>query len=444
MFTSPCTRLLVISNECFAQKSSNGRTLMNFLSGWDPDALAQFYLRGTPDHTFCAHYYRVSDHDALASFKRLGKYKKSGLISEEPKPVDGQAPQTAAEPATAPEKKPFKNCRNMYLRHLVWKRFNWWNDHFDAFLDTFAPEAILFQAGDSPFMYLIARKIANKYEIPLIMYNSENYVLKKKIYSGASTKDLFHTLLIKTLRKEYAKLMEVVSHCIYSTEYLEQCYQEKYPHPGRSCALYTSTDMELLSSYESTEPFTVLYCGNLGVGRAPILSKFAKTLKEVDPSAVLKIYGKFTKDADRERMSQNDNVQYGGLIPYEEVKQEMTKASLLIHCENNDRLENLRAAFSTKIADCLACGKPFLVYATREYPFVQYLERNQCAHIASDSEELREVLTRCIEDAAYREQYIEKARAMALEHHNMQRNCEQVRAIVERLASQAQQSKATE
>ena len=38
--------------------------------------------------------------------------------------------------------------------------------------------------------------------------------------------------------------MKKASYCIYSTEALEQDYQIKYPHPGKSKSLYVSSSLK--------------------------------------------------------------------------------------------------------------------------------------------------------------------------------------------------------
>lgn len=418
-------KVLVVSNNCFNKSDSNGRTLMNFFMGYPKENLAQFYLHGEPDFNVCANYYCVSDNDALRAFKSLRVYSKDGLI--ECHDVESEN--------VVHEKKQAKNCRNRVLRDIVWRSYRWWNRCFNKFLQEFRPEVILLQAGDSPFMYNIARKIAKKFSLPLIMYNSENYVLKEKLYASSSKKDIWHNILQKRLKKEYKRIMKNIDFCVYSTEYLEECYQKAYPHEGKSTALYTVTDMKDCSSEQEVAPFNLLYCGNLGVGRVYPLDELAKTLALVDKNATLRVFGKFTDEQSQKLICDNQNVVYGGIIPYEQVSEEIKKSSMVIHVENPDRLQNLLGAFSTKIADCLACGKPFLVYATREYPFVQYLEKNNAAHIAGKVEELKEILVKAIDDIGYRNKFIDNALRLVKERHSAKKTQEEMLTILQKITN---------
>jgi len=424
-------RLLVLSNEPFSEGSSNGRTMMNLLLEYERSKIAQFYIHGTPDRTFCQNYFCVSDRDALNAFLHRPTAKSSHQQNAE----DGspQAKSTEGQAATKmPVRKIRRSCRNLLLRDAVWSSLAWWNKAFDDFLDEFSPEVILLQAGDAPFMFRIARKIAKRFGVPLVMYNSENYVLKQYMYNGAQQQKFWHALLMHRLKTEYRRFMKQVNFCIYSMDQLEEDYQQVYPHIGKSTVLYTVSDLKPRTAAAHTEqPFRVVYCGNLGVGRITPLVEFARILHEVDNEAVFDVYGRFVSKADKDLLCEVPGVDYHGVVAYEVVPDILRQADMVMHCENKERLVNLRVAFSTKIADSLAVGTPFVVYADLEYPFVKYLLRNRCAHIAGDAEELKTVLHKCRSDLTYRYQFVENALLTAAENHSTESNCRKFHAIME-------------
>lgn len=419
------TRLLIIANTAMNESSSNGRTLKNLLSEFEAEELAQFYINGTPDFTCCKHYYHISDNMAVKSAVKpsFRKSIKGNII-----PSDITEGEKSSEMSS---KKITKSCRNKYIRTLIWSAGRWWTSDFEKFLDDFSPQAVLLYAGDAPFMYDIARSIAKKRRIPLYMYNCENYVLKEVLYASAKKRSVWHLLLKTRLKKSYSDFMKKVDYCFYITEYLEKQYQAAYPHHGRSHAIYTAANMDDYSSeYKEPKPFTLLYCGNLGVGRPAALLSLANVLYKVDPTAKLKLFGTFPEKASEEQLTRCPNVEFGGRIPYEQVLEETKNCSMLIHCENPERVKNLQCAFSTKLADYLACGIPTLIYALREYPFVQYFDEHNAAHIASDEEELKKILTECIENKVFKEKYVKNALALANENHSLKKNGEFVRSVI--------------
>ena len=429
------SRILVISNDAFNQSSSNGRTLMNLLKNIPSQNLAQFYIHGNPQKDFCSAYYCNSDNDALRTFLFKPKLKKAEPKAESTTEAKTENRSPDASSGGAARVQIERNCRNLLVRDIVWTSYRWWQSDFDEFLDKFSPEVVLLQAGDSPFMYDLAMKIAKRYRAKIVIFNTEYYVLKKYMYSSVTSFSVWHSLLKSRLCRRYARIMRKVDFCIYNIDALEDAYQQKYPHPNKSCTLYTTSEMEKIPNRDDGS-FNLLYCGNLGVGRCVPLDEIARALREVDENAKLDIYGKFKFDEDRELVCANPNVVYHGYVDYSEIPSIMASSSVLIHCENDSRVVNLKYAMSTKIADSLASGRPFLVYASRQYPFVQYLERNSCAHVASDYGELCEVLSKCIRDVDYRYKYTDNAIKIASENHDLEKNCIKVEKIINRITSE--------
>lgn len=446
------TRVLTISNECFSEKTSNGRTILALFTCFSPDELAQFYIHGEPNRAVCNRYFSVSDQDALRAFlhkaspkapeKRLpneaqkqnslteqnSTQKQIGAVqntTQKEKTID-----TAAQPYTAqPEQhRVHRSCKNLVLRDIVWRSYRWWRKDFSEFLRDFSPEVVLLQAGDSPFMYAIARRIAKRFHASLVMFNTENYVLKRKLYAGAKEKSVWHLLLRHRLRVQYRRFMKKADYCIYNTQWLEDAYQKAYPHPGKSKTFYVATQLQP-EKPEPSDGFHVTYCGNLGVGRTAPLYEFARVLQDTVPEATLDIYGKFQTMREQKAFELLPNVRYFGVVPYEQVPGILAASMLVLHCENPKRAENLRYAFSTKIADSLACGRPFLVYASREYPFVTYLEAYKCAHIASNPEELQKLLTEC-RNRAFCDSTLENAAELVRKKHSVRVNAEEMRRIL--------------
>lgn len=414
-------KVLVVSNECFNWGSSNGRTIMNLLDGIPTEQIAQFYIHGTPDPVFCKQYFCVSDRDALHAL------------------LPGKR-RTAPSASASDRRTVARNCRNLYLRNAVWQSRMWWKKEFNAFLQSVSPDVVILQAGDAPFMYDIARRIANRFRVPLLIYNSEAYVLKETLYDGISTKDIWHRLLQKALKRAFLRGIRYAGCCVYNTEYIADKYRLAYPMEKDSLVLYTASALSPIREKETKDQFTLLYCGNMGVGRVAPLCQVADVLHALDKDAKMLVCGSIPTEQEKEMLCSKPNVEYGGRVPYGEVLRLMGQASMLLHCESSAMLRDLEYAFSTKIADNLASGRPFLVYASAEYPFVQYLNENGCAHIATSEASLKTVLARCIEDEGYRSQYKEAAVALAAQNHNLENNCKKFRAVLARLCNNREEA----
>ena len=165
-------KILIIANNPLSDTNSNGRTLKNFFGAEDRDKLAQMYIHGgVPDFAACNQYFRVSDRDVLGAFLRRTSAGRKVEVNE----VEAISCEVAT--AKGSKKTPFR----MLVRSFLWE-CRVWRKRFYQWVESVNPEAVLLQAGDSPFLYLLARKIAKSRNIPLVIYNSEDYCFQKKNY----------------------------------------------------------------------------------------------------------------------------------------------------------------------------------------------------------------------------------------------------------------------
>ena len=143
-------KVLIFSNECISNATSNGRTLRNFLVGWPKECLAQFFVKsGSPDFSVCENYFYVNDKDALRSL--FGKRNRHIVYEQEGKEVK----QTDEDFRGSNPKK--RNAVTMYLRDLAWQTNRWMGKDFYHWVESYSPNIVLLQAGDNGFMLKLAR-----------------------------------------------------------------------------------------------------------------------------------------------------------------------------------------------------------------------------------------------------------------------------------------------
>ena len=410
-------RLLVIGNCCLSDTTSNGRTLKNFLIGWPKDKLAQFCIHfEKPDFSLCDNYYYVSDRDALNAFCLRGT--KNGTCLPEEKS------QQISETQTSGDKKIERNAMSSYLREIIWSSKKWRGSYFDKWVDNFAPQIILLQAGDCGFMCKLAVEIANRLIIPLVVYNSEAYYFKDFDHMGSQgiTK-IFYPLLKRRFNKDFKRLMAKAHTAIYCCDMLTEDYKKSFDTPGTT--IYTATEVKSCDKPDTQgSQFRTSYLGNLGVGRHEGLVEIANTLQSISPDLKLDVYGKIPSDAVKDAFEACPGINYCGFVTYEQVKEVMQSSDVLVHTENFSDYyrKDLKYAFSTKIADSLACGTCFLLYAPEEIAASQYLINNEAAYVVSEKEALKETLDTLINDPLSRNKYLQKAKELVEKNHFSDKN----------------------
>ena len=406
-------RVLILANNCLSDTNANGRTLANMLSGYPKDCLAQFSLQAeNPDFECCENYFSVSDSEALRAFvkgtkvgRRLKKQELRG------KPEAGTERKRARTPLT------------MLLRNLVWNSDRWKKGGFCAFVRAFVPEVILLQAGDCAFLLRLARKLSKEYHIPLVIYNSEGYYFKNYDYFRARGPAHFcYPLFRLQFCRQFRKTMRAASYAVYNCDALQKAYSAAFSTP--SAVIYTATRLRPGKKRVENPLPRISYYGNLGVGRHEALLTAARTLRELAEDCCIDVYGKAPSEEIEQALKECRQIRFHGFVSYAQVQDGMRESDILLHIESFDDFyrEDSKYAFSTKIADSLACGSCFLLFAPQEFACAQYLRENEAAYVVSDLPTLKQTLDRLLHAPEARERYIANALRLVEKNHSPETN----------------------
>jgi len=414
-------KILVISHNCFSKHGSNGRTLANFFIDWPQKSLAQFYINNEiPDSEVCNNYYRVTDVEVLKSFlKRIkvGKhiaYDKLVNSTEENKNLN-----------TLYKRSRKRTPLNYLIRNFLWDRDKWRSKEFEEWIDKFDPDLILLQLGDYSFMLRIALKLAKYKKIPLIVYNSEDYYFKDQ----KSFSPLYHFYRLD-YKRQVERVINYASHSIYNSRMLQNTYNKKFDH--ESTVIMTSTDIEPSFHKVDNNPMIISYLGNLGVGRHEPLIEIANAVHCFDKNLYLDIYGKIPNEEAEKSLMECNGIRIKGFIPYEEVIKVVQQSDVLIHAENFSEFYrwDLKHAFSTKIADSLASGTCFFMYAPEDMAATKYIKENDIAYVANSKSEMEQILNELISKKQIRKHYITKAQKIVKLNHDINKNSEQFKSLM--------------
>ena len=389
-------RILVISNSCFSSVNSNGRTLEKlFSSCFSSGEVAQFFVTGIPSSDVCWQFYQVSDQQALHSFL---KQQPSGG------PVAPKEPGAVYSASATKRKTPLKHL----LREIAWKHGKWNSPKLQKWIDDFDPTHIFLFLANNTFLLDFARQISARKQVPIIAYTTEDYYFKRYNYISKRFSPLYK-LLSLGLRRAYKRCAPHIRLCILNSPMLQELYAKEFSFP---CAcLFSKSDISFEDRSELPEgEWVVSYLGNLGLNRHKALMEIADTLNTLKPGSKLQVYGSIPENIRDEFLS-NAHIDYRGFVSYEEVVSVIHDSHLLIHAEydSNFNRKDLRAAFSTKIADSVCSGTPFFIYAPSTLTETDFVIREQCGFVATDASELSQKLLEALTEENARKQIVSNA-----------------------------------
>lgn len=423
-------RVLVISNNCFSLSNSNGRTLGSLFKGWPQDKLAQFCaIVKEPDWNLCNNYYCLEDKTLLQAFAHFSKANGRMLVRE-----SGNCKVLVANDETIRANVGKKTISKVVFRELVWAFKRWNSKMFQKWISGFDPEIVVLQFGDSCFMLDIAYHIAMNRNIPLVIYNTEGYYFFPRNWHHLSKWDNWiFPIYNRIYRKKVERLMGIAKHCIYLNDKLKEDYDNVFA--GESTVIYNSSSVERseLPLFTAMVP-RISYLGNLGLDRDSALVDVGKLLQSINPAYKIDVYG-MVNEAMQQRFSKAPGVDYKGLVSYDEVKRVIGESDILFHVETEKgyKERQLQYAFSTKIADSVASGKCFVLYAPEELACSKYIKDSGAGWFASDKRQLVEAISDIINNPEGRIKVLDKAKEMAEANHNFQKNAERFQIILRSL-----------
>lgn len=408
-------KILVVSNNSISQTNSNGRTLGNYFKGWHKENIAQFCISTTePDLNICDNYYCIPDSNAFSAFIHFRKAKR--------KPIE-ECINTAANTKILSNKPSIKTATKALLRNIIWR--NRWNSKdLWEWIDEFNPTVILVMYSDSAFILNIARSIAEKRNLPLVMYNTEGFYffehdfMKETLFLDKISFSLYKAYY----RKEVRKLMKRTSLSMHLNGKLKKDFEKEFG--GWHEVLYSSSSMTAHSYICDTENPVFNYLGNFGYDRPSALVEIAEVLNKINPVYKLHVYGKIPSEEIADKLKKCPSIQLEGFVNYDEVQTIMYGSTILFHAESQDKKyeETLRYGFTTKIADSLSCGVPFVMYSLPSVAGADYLVETKAGWYASNREQLKLCIESILNNKIERDAVLANAAIVASQNHNEENN----------------------
>ncbi|MCR5348858.1 MAG: hypothetical protein K6E59_04545 [Bacilli bacterium] len=372
-------KLLVIGNSALSQSESNGRVNRTLLSAFADEEIYNFALRGIPDIPNI-HYAMVGDGAALKSALTFGIKKPNIVPTAYP-----QGSFVAQNPKS-------KSAFNHYLREMVWRTGFWKRGEAKKWLADTRFDAVFLIAGDAGFLYRLACEVGRKQGIPVFVYSTEDYFLKRYDYMARKEKPGFWAKrFLSLLRKDASVCFHQAKRSFLCCEKLKSSIQKAFGVDNLE-VVYQPSLLIPRVAFPSRPIQNIVYGGNINVSRLPSLKEIGNALFQIDERLALDLYGHCPEELLPELTCAG--LRYRGLIPYEELLQVYKDSDLLVHAEGFDAYTRLDYAhgFSTKIGDCYRSGVPFFLYGPKDIPCIQFGMEVSPNFTASDPSELKNKL----------------------------------------------------
>lgn len=416
-------RVLIISHNCFSLSGSNGRTLGTFFEGYPKEKLSQlFIVDECPDWDLCNRYYRITDKDilrAIVTFKNPGKDIRNIVGETKNKDV-------SQDDFSGVFLQRIKNSTaSLLFREWIWASPFWKKDKLNNWVKEFNPEIILFQAGNLGYLCELSKKFAERFHVPLIVYNSEGYYFKKYDYvKGTLNNSPIFNVYMRIFKRKFSCMMEKVEKAIYISEDLKKAYDRQFKCESYYIMTPTTNQPSRKDEQEVNSVNKISYLGNLGLGRHKSLMEIANVLQKNDERLFIDVYGKAPDNEILQELEVAKGIRYKGFVSYDQVIDIINNSDINIHVEGFDQfyIEDSKYAFSTKIADLLAAKKAILIYAPANLTSTKYIAENQCGCVVTNPDELESKLFDLINDKELRYIYAERAKELADKNHDIERN----------------------
>ena len=408
-------KILVFEQAAWNDTNAAGNTLSNLFSGWINDNFASFYTRKQiPDNSIVSEYYSVSALDLLKNlFCKRNKCcrftaDQIGLLKEKIEK------QHVAEQSSIDKLHKTNNELIYWGMEAVWRSRIWINREFKEFIKDFSPD-ILFAFCTSTYIL-----------DPLISYLKENLGTKivlfivDDVYGDYSKKGFFRRgYLEKSFRNciENADLLYGISKEVCSA------YEETF---GRKIVpLYKGCELADIGVKTFNYPLKIVYAGNLFYGRDDTLAAVADCLKKINCNSMkaeLEVYTAATiTDEIEKKLNIPGASRIMGKRPYDEIKQILAEADIVLHVESFDpkQQESVHFSFSTKIVDCLQSGSGVLAIGPAGIASMEYLRAVPGVKVIDNSENIENILTEIVSSKEELSENVKKIRDFALAHHDI-------------------------
>ena len=362
-------------------RSDSGiHTQTDLFKFWDPDKVAQIYLKSDlPNTPVCNTFFQISENAVIHSVlsrKPVGRRVTNG----------GEADQraVAAEQQMYAKAHKKKSWMMTVAREIVWMLGKWKTQELDAFVRDFDADVYFVPIYPVVYTAKIQQYILKKFPKPYVCYLADdNY---SYMACGRNPWAYLHRFMLRRVVRQLAENCDEMF-TITKTEAVDT----DTLFGTHSIVLTKGIDYSKLTYAEKTinRPIQMVYTGNLLIGRASSLVAISRALANINKDGmkiVLDIYSPTVLDEKTMAVLNANGCHYRGAVPKSEVADIQRTADIVVFVESLEEEHRYaaRLSFSTKLTDYFASGKCIFAIGDKAIAPIEYLTENDAAIICTD------------------------------------------------------------
>ena len=363
-----------------------------------------------PDNQMSISYYNVSAIDIIKGI--VFHRNKGNEFYKDPlsKPDPGFDFESAVEKKRIDAIHKRANEVIYYGHELVWRSRRWLDSQLKDYISRAYPD-ILFAFATNPYILW-----------PLIQYLKKHSHCKVVLLVADDVYGSYDRCAFYRrgyLKRELRKCIQTADKLYGISDEMSALYEKQFGKPVET--LYKGCDLSVEPKQYLNQPLRFVYAGNLLWGRDDTLALVADALEKLNqdgPKAVLEIYTGATITESLRKKLKGGSSRIMGSRPYEEIKQIMREADVVLHVESFEEreMETVHYSFSTKIIDCLQSGSQVLGIGPDGIASISYLKKVDGAVVIDDQKQIGDCIAKLIQQGNMLEN-AKQTRQYALQKH---------------------------
>lgn len=381
--------ILVVTKASWDDRIASGNTLSNFFEGWEDAKFYCIYAReAMPQNRVCEEYYAISP---ISIIKKLFNPQNIGRRFSVSSTHMRQ--NTSNEVKLIDKAKRYKVFFEL-LYNCAYGSCLWKNRAFKKFIQDSNPDIVFCFGQSDPLTYYTLKYVKKNTSARIISYYVDD------LYRcNTST----FNLLQRGKNNRLMAIARMSDRCYAISERMCDEYKKLYRKPFY--LLHKGCDISQPKA-KVNSPIKFVYAGNLFYHRDRILVSLANVINQINDGGLkahLDIYSGTSVSKDT---FVSLNIKGASTLhkarPFDEIKQIMTEADVVLHVESFDeeQMKVVRLSFSTKITDCMQSGSMMLAIGPDSVASIDYSGKIPGCVVVNDLNDMIDVVRALIDNPA--------------------------------------------